>query len=265
MSHLQVTSPRPARWSRVGPAARHEETRLFARYHREGDPGARAELVDRFLPLAHRLARRYERSSEPLEDLTQVASLALLKAIDRFDPDRGDAFTSFAVPTILGELKRYFRDTGWSVHMPRGMQERVLAVDTAVECLSREMGHSPSPQQVALKLEMPVEQVLEAMEATAAYSTTSLDSPRRGGEEELGTIGDSLGEVDDSFEMIEDSATIARGIKTLPARERTILYLRFAEGLTQAQIAECMEFSQMHVSRLIRRAIDRVRLVSGAD
>jgi RNA polymerase sigma-B factor len=265
MSHLQRIPPRPARSWSARPVTRQEEARLFARYHLEGDPGARAELVDRFLPLAHKLARRYERSSEPLEDLAQVASLALLKAIDRFDPDRGDAFTSYAVPTILGELKRYFRDAGWSVHMPRGMQERVLAVNTAVERLSRDLGHSPSPQQVALKLEMPVEQVLEAMEATAAYSTTSLDSPRRGGEEELGTIGDSLGAVDDNFEMIEDSATIARGIRTLPARERTILYLRFAESLTQAQIAERMELSQMHVSRLIRRAIDRVRLVSGAD
>src|SRR5690242_1274600 len=128
---------------------RHEE-QLFERVHDYGDPAARTELVERFLPLARKLARRYEHASEPLEDLVQVASLGLLKAIDRFDPSRGDAFSSYAVPTILGELKRHFRDTGWALHVPRGMQERVLQVNGAVEALSSDLGQSPSPQQVAL-------------------------------------------------------------------------------------------------------------------
>jgi RNA polymerase sigma-B factor len=243
-------------------ATRVEDARLFERYRRYGDLDARAELVERFLPLARRLARRYERASEPLEDLVQVASLALVKAIDRYDASRGDAFSSYAVPTILGELKRYFRDSGWALHVPRGVQERVLQVNTAVEALSRDLGRSPTPQQVALKLDMPVEQVLEALEAGAAYTTTSLDTPRRGDEEDVGTVADTLGQTDARFSLIEDSASISRGLKALPERERTILYLRFAEGLTQMEIAERMGISQMHVSRLIRRSIDRVRVMT---
>jgi RNA polymerase sigma-B factor len=246
-------------------ATRPDELRLFQRYHRDGDLTARDELVERFLPLARRLARRYERASEPLDDLIQVASLGLIKAIDRFDADRGDAFSSYAVPTILGELKRHFRDSGWAVHMPRGLQERVLEVNAAVERLSRDLGHSPSPQQLALKLETPVEQVLEALEAGAAYDTISLDRPRRASEDDIGTIADGLGQTDEGFELIEDRVTIGRGFKALPQRERTILYLRFAEGLTQAEIGERVGMSQMHVSRLIRRAIDRLRVVARAD
>ena len=242
---------------------REQERRLFERFQRDGDLAARAELAERFLPLARKLARRYERASEPLDDLIQVASLGLLKAIDRFDADRGDAFSSYAVPTILGELKRHFRDSGWSVHVPRGMQERVLEVNAAVERLSRDLGRSPSPQQVALKLDLPVERVLEAMEAGAAYDTTSLDRPRRLLDDEPGgTLADGIGETDDRFELVEDRLTIGRGVRALPQRERTILYLRFAEGLTQAEIGERMGMSQMHVSRLIRRAIDRLRAVA---
>ena len=244
-------------------AGRLHEQRLFERFQRDGDLAARAELVERFLPLARKLARRYERASEPLDDLIQVASLGLLKAIDRFDADRGDAFSSYAVPTILGELKRHFRDSGWSVHVPRGLQERVLEVNAAVERLSRDLGRSPSPQQVALKLDLPVERVLEAMEAGAAYDTVSLDRPRRSLDEEPGgTLADGIGETDDRFELVEDRLTIGRGVRALPQRERTILYLRFAEGLTQAEIGERMGMSQMHVSRLIRRAIDRLRAVA---
>ena len=256
-----LPSPSPSRSS----TARRYENELFERFQRDGDIAARAELVERFLPLARKLARRYERASEPLDDLVQVASLGLLKAIDRYDASRGDAFSSYAVPTILGELKRYFRDSGWALHVPRGMQERVLEVNSAVEALSRDLGHSPTPQQVAVRLNMPVEQVLEAMEAGAAYDTTSLDRPRRSGEdEESGTIADSVGEAEDGYSLVEDRATIGRGLQSLPQRERTILYLRFAQGLTQAEIAERIGISQMHVSRLIRRAIDRMRFVAGA-
>jgi RNA polymerase sigma-B factor len=226
---------------------------------------ARDELAERFLPLARRLARRYERASEPLEDLIQVASVGLLKAIDRFEAERGDAFSSYAVPTMLGELKRHFRDSGWAVHVPRGLQERVLEVNAAVERLSCDLGQSPSPQQVGLRLDLPVEQVLEALEAGAAYDTVSLDRPQRAGEDPTASIADGLGQADERFELIEDRATIGRGIRALPCRERTILYLRFAEGLTQAEIGKRLGMSQMHVSRLIRRAIDRLRIVTGAE
>jgi RNA polymerase sigma-B factor len=243
---------------------RREEQALFVRYQRSGDAIARRELVERFLPLARKLARRYEQASEPLEDLIQVASLALVKAVDRFDAERGDAFSSYAVPTILGELKRHFRDTGWALHVPRGLQERVLEVNNTIESLARRLGRSPSPQQVSEQMNMPVEDVLEAIEAGAAYNTASIDTPRRSGDEEPSTIAETLGEPDARFERIEESATIERGLKSLPERERSILFLRFAEGLTQAEIADRIGISQMHVSRLIRRAIDRVRAVSDA-
>jgi RNA polymerase sigma-B factor len=241
------------------------ERELFERFQREGDLAARAELVERFLPLARRLARRYERASEPLDDLVQVACVGLVKAIDRFDSERGDAFSSYAVPTILGELKRHFRDAGWAVHVPRGLQERVLEVNAAMEQLSRDLGHSPNPEQVAIKLDMSIEQVLEAIEAAGAYDTVSLDHPRRVGDSESDTIADTLGTSDGRFELIEDRATIGRGFRTLPDRERRILYLRFVDGLTQAEIGERMGMSQMHVSRLIRRAIDRLRVVAQVE
>jgi RNA polymerase sigma-B factor len=241
---------------------RREEDCLFERYQHDGDPDARQELVERYLPLARRLARRYDRTGEPLDDLVQVASLALIKAVDRFDAERGDAFSSYAVPTILGELKRHFRDAGWALHVPRGMQERVLEVNRTVESLARELGRSPTPQEASARLDLTVEQVLEAMEAASAYSTTSIDTPRRSEEDEPGTIADTLGQEDDRFALVDDSATIQRGLRSLPERERTIIYLRFAEGMTQAEIADRVGISQMHVSRLIRRALERVRLVT---
>jgi RNA polymerase sigma-B factor len=242
---------------------KHEEL-LFIRYHRQGDMGAREELVRRFLPLARRLARRYERASEPLEDLVQVASIGLVKAIDRFETEHGAGFSSYAVPTILGELKRHFRDSGWALHVPRGMQERVLKVNEAVERLSGELGSSPSPQQVGAALKLPVEEVLEAMEAGAAYDTVSLDAPLRSSDDDRSTFADSVGEADARFDLIEHSATLGRALRAMPERERSILYLRFAEGLTQVEIAERIGISQMHVSRLIRRALERLRVVAGA-
>jgi RNA polymerase sigma-B factor len=237
---------------------------LFVRYQRHGDMAAREELVRRFLPLARRLARRYERASEPLDDLVQVASVGLVKAIDRFETDHGAGFSSYAVPTILGELKRHFRDAGWALHVPRGMQERVLKVNETVERLSGRLGRSPTPQQVATELQMPVEDVLEAMEAGAAYDTVSLDAPLRSSDDDRGTFADSVGETDGRFDLIEHSATLGRTLRAMPERERSILYLRFAEGLTQVEIAERIGISQMHVSRLIRRALERLRVVAAA-
>ena len=240
------------------------DRRLLARYHRHGDGAAREELVARFLPLARQLARRYQRGREPLDDLVQVASVGLVKAVDRFDPDRGTAFSSYAVPTILGELKRYFRDAGWAVHVPRGMQERVLEVNATVAKLARQLGRSPTPAEVAGSLSMPVEEVLEAMEAAVAYDAISLEAPRSGQESESAQYGETLGSEDERFELIELGASIAPTIRALPERDRLVLHLRFVEDLTQSEIAARIGVSQMHVSRLIRRALARLRTVAEA-
>jgi RNA polymerase sigma-B factor len=241
-----------------------EDRRLLVRYHREGDSSAREELIERLLPLAKRMARRYRRSEEPLDDLEQVATLGLIKAIDRFDPDRETAFSSYAVPTMLGELKRYFRDNGWAVHVPRGMQERVMAVDGAVKHLSRELGRSPSVAEIATAIDSSGEQVLEAMQAAGAYDAVSLDSFRFGEEGDGETYAESLGFEDERFDLVEYGATIAPTLRSLPARDRLVLQLRFVEDLTQAEIAERVGVSQMHVSRLLRRALERLRAGSGS-
>jgi RNA polymerase sigma-B factor len=267
-TELAPASSRPpgsARWvDRRRPAsARSLEQQLFRRYQRDGDLHARRELTERYLPLASSLARRYGRRGESLDDLLQVASLGLVKAIDRFDPERGLSFSSYAVPTMLGELRRYFRDTGWALHVPREMQERVLKVNAAVERLSGELGRSPSPQQLAGELNLPVEEVLEAIAANTAYDTASLDSPLRSGDEQSRTVAETLGETDARFELIEDCTSIGPALKTLPERERLILHLRFFEDLTQTEIAQRIGVSQMHVSRLTRRALEHIRVVAG--
>jgi RNA polymerase sigma-B factor len=245
------------------PGARAEEDRrLLVRYHRHGDLAAREELVRRLLPLARRMARRYRRSDEPLDDLVQVATLGLIKAIDRFDPARETAFSSYAVPTMLGELKRYFRDNGWAVHVPRGMQERVMKVDATVKDLSRKLGRAPSVPEIAEAVGIEPEAVLEAMEAATAYDSISLDGYRFGDSGDGETYAESIGEEDDSYELVEYSATIEPTLRALPARDRIVLHLRFVEDLTQAEIAERVGVSQMHVSRLIRRALERLRAVA---
>jgi RNA polymerase sigma-B factor len=244
-------------------AARRLEQLLFRRYQHDGDLHARRQLIERYLPLARSLARRYERRGESPDDLGQVASLGLVKAIDRFDPERGLRFSSYAVPTMLGELRRYFRDSAWALHVPRDMQERVLKVNAAVERLSGELGRSPSPQQIADELNLPVEEVLEAIAANAAYETASLDTPLRSGDDDSQTVAETRGETDERFELIEDRASIGPALKTLPERERRILHLRFVEDLTQTEIAQRIGISQMHVSRLTRRALERVRVLVG--
>jgi RNA polymerase sigma-B factor len=239
-----------------------EDRRLLIRYHRHGDESAREELVARLLPLARRMARRYRRSGEPLDDLVQVATLGLIKAIDRFDPARESAFSSYAVPTMLGELKRYFRDNGWAVHVPRGMQERVMRVDSAMRDLTRRLGRSPSAAEVATAIGLDTEQVLEAMEAASAYDAVSLEAYRFGDEGDGETYADSIGVEDERFELVEYGAAIAPTLQALPARDRVVLHLRFVEDMTQAEIAERVGVSQMHVSRLIRRALERLRSVA---
>jgi RNA polymerase sigma-B factor len=242
---------------------RQRERLLFERYHLHGDVEAREELIRRCLPLARKLAGRYQRSSEPLDDLLQVASIGLIKAVDRFDPSRGTAFSSFAVPSILGELKRHFRDHGWAARVPRPVQERVLKVNAAVERLSRQTGRTPTPKEIAVALEERVEDVLEAMEAASAYDSVSLDAPLGTGVEGgSATYADTVGDVDGRLELVEYRSVVDGAFRAMPERERLVLKLRFEEDLTQSEIAIRIGVSQMHVSRLIRRALTRLRAVA---
>ncbi len=249
------------------PATTHQPAsdtdELFVRWQQRGDEGAREALVRRYLPLANRLAGRYGRSSEPLEDLQQVASLGLLKAIDRFDRSRGRPFQSFAVPTILGEMRRYFRDSGWSVHVPRGAQERALKVRDAQESFANEHGHAPTVNQLAVYLELDAEDVIDALVAIQGYKTLSLDAPRPGGEDDAMSYGDSLGDEDGRYELVELDATVTAVLDHIPPRERHILHMRFVEDLTQTEIAARVGISQMQVSRLLRRSLEELRALTG--
>jgi RNA polymerase sigma-B factor len=239
-----------------------QDAALFARYLVDGDRRAREELVERFMPLARQLARRYHRAEEPFDDLLQVASLGLLKAIDRFDLDRGIAFSSYAVPTILGELKRHFRDRTWSVRVPRDLQELVLKVDGTVSDLGRELHRAPTVTEISQRLSVTEEDILEALQAGGAYRATSLETPR--GDEEGDTLADSLGTDEDGFAQAEHRATLDRLLSAVGPREREVLRLRFQEDLTQAEIGERIGVSQMQVSRLIRQAVARLRVMAEA-
>jgi RNA polymerase sigma-B factor len=236
---------------------------LFLRY-REGDIQARDLLVDRFLPLARQLARRYQRASEPLDDLLQVASIGLIKAIDRFDPNREIAFSSYAVPTILGEIKRHFRDKTWSVRVPRDLQELTLRVDRAVGQLSDDLQRQPSVAEIARAVAASDEEVLEALQAGGAYRAISFDMPR--GSEEDGaaaTVADTIGIDEYGFDRAEDRATLANLLGCVTPREREVLRMRFEEDMTQAEIGAVIGVSQMQVSRLIRKAIAELRDAAG--
>jgi RNA polymerase sigma-B factor len=221
-------------------------------------------LVECFLPLARKLARRYQRRNEPIDDLMQVASMGLVKAVDHFDPNRGIAFSTYAVPTILGELKRYFRDLGWALHVPRGMQERAIELDQASEELQRRLGRSPSTSELAAELDLTSEEVLLAMEAAAAFECASLDEQHSALDDSSDpAYASSLGRQDERFEQVEYEAAIAPGISRLGHRERLILRLRFVEDLTQSEIADRIGVSQMHVSRLLRRSLEKLRTSTG--
>ncbi|HEX4467106.1 MAG TPA: SigB/SigF/SigG family RNA polymerase sigma factor [Solirubrobacteraceae bacterium] len=227
---------------------------------RDQDSAARDELTRRFMPLARSLARRYGHSSEPFEDLVQVASMGLVKALDRYDIDRGCSFQSFAIPTILGEMRRYFRDSGWAVHVPRGAQERALKVRDAQERLANSNGHAPTVVQLAEYLELDTEEVIDALQAIHAYETVSLDAPRPGaGDDEAVAYVDSLGGDDERYELVELDVTVASVMAQVPERERQILKMRFVEDLTQTEIAERVGISQMQVSRLLRRSLEQLR------
>ena len=233
-----------------------EEVRtLLRRWHVDGDRAARAELVERMLPLARSLARRYAGKGEPLEDLEQVASLGLLKAIDRFDVSRDVRFATFAVPTIAGELKRHFRDRGWMLRVPRDIQELSARVARVREALTRDLGRSPTVDEVARTVGAGVEQVLDALRAADSYRMMSLDEPAAEGAGALEAIGGD----DEGYELAEHRVLLRPGLDGLGAREREIVRLRYYEGLTQREIARAVGVSQMHVSRLIRRSIDTMR------
>jgi RNA polymerase sigma-B factor len=239
-------------------ARRSEERDLLVRYHESGDLAARRELVERFLPFARDLALRYSYTDEPVDDLVQVACLGLLKAIDRFEPGRGTRFTSYAAPTILGELKRYFRDRSWALHVPRDLQERALKAIRETENLSKRLGRSPSVREVARVVGCTSEELLEAYEAASTYDTASLDAPAARDSEDGAALVDFVGRDDDRYEAVADGEALAAAWRELPAQERRVLQLRFVRGLTQREIGEAIGFSQMHVSRLLRRAISRL-------
>jgi RNA polymerase sigma-B factor len=257
ISSLASPSARPG----CASSASDDPRALFLRWQQQGDQAAREVLVQRFMPLTRSLARRYGRSSEPFDDLLQVACLGLLKAIDRFDPARGHPFPSFAVPTILGEMRRYFRDSGWAVHLPRGTQEKALRVRDAQNRLASERGHAPTVGQLAEYLEIDTEEVIDALQAIQAYETLSLDAPPPGAEGEV-TYGDAMGREDERYELVELDATVTAALERRPARERTVLRMRFLDDLTQTEIAARVGVSQMQVSRLLRRSLEQLRALT---
>lgn len=232
---------------------------MLRHYARTRDPRLREQLVRRYLPLARYAASQYRRGSEPFDDLLQVASVGLLKALDRYDPVRGAAFSSYALPTMSGELRRHFRDRSWAVRPPRDLQEQALAVEKAAEALERELGRSPTVEELAERADLEAEEVLEAREALTARMSTSLSAPVRGHEDDDLDLGSRLGVVDDGYSAAEQRATLTALSRALTPREREIVRLRFEDDLTQAEIGKLVGLSQMHVSRVLRAAIEKLR------
>jgi RNA polymerase sigma-B factor len=256
----------PTRRAHANGSARHREDRnLFERYRSSGDAAAREALVARFLPLARNLAARYRRGPEPLDDLEQVAAFGLLKAIDRYDPARGTAFSTFAVPTILGELRRHFRDTGWAIRVPRDLQELALRLDRTIDELHRTLGRAPTLNEIADHLDTTPEQVLEAREAAAAHHAESLEAPMYDGDDPRATLGETIGGHDAGLDAAEAAATAQRLLRHLDDRDREILHLRFAEDLTQSEIGARLGISQMQVSRRIRQSLQQLQELAEAE
>lgn len=227
-------------------------------FDRKEDRDARDELVERHLPLAEALARKYQHSGQPLEDLVQVASVGLIKAIDRFDTSRGASFESFAIPTILGELKRYHRDRGWNVRMPRRLQEHALLIKDAVPLLAQDLGRSPKLREIAENTGLTTEEVEEALDAQQAYNGISLDTPVRE-DSAAASLADSVAQEDRNLAIAEEWAECEPHLRRLPERQRRVLVLRFFEDRTQSEIADELGISQMHVSRLLSRTLDYLR------
>lgn len=224
------------------------------------DPAARDELVRIYFPLVEYLARRYRSRGEPFDDLVQVASIGLLKAIDRFEPERGVKFSTYAVPTIIGELKRHFRDTGWAMRVPRRLQERALLLRRVIADSYQELGRSPTVAELARRAGLTSEEVLEAMDTMHAHSIESLDAPINDNDD---SSMSTLGSEDETLELLEGWANVGPLLRTLPERERRLLYYRFVQGMPQSQIAQQLGISQMHVSRLLTRTLQALRSTVG--
>jgi RNA polymerase sigma-B factor len=235
------------------------DTALLRRYHEQGDLAARDELIGQYMSLVRSLARRYAYRGEQLDDLVQIGAIGLIKAIDRFDMSRGVELTTYATPNIIGEIKRHFRDKGWAVRVPRGLQELSVQLSKLVEQLTVQFSRSPTIAEIAKEAGVEEELVLEAIESGRAYSSVSLSAGAIGDEDgELDPL-ETIGTVEHEYEVSEDRAMLEPGFRVLDERERRILHLRFFEGLTQSQIAAQIGISQMHVSRLIRRALEKIR------
>ncbi|MBE0428527.1 MAG: SigB/SigF/SigG family RNA polymerase sigma factor [Thermoleophilia bacterium] len=242
--------------SRRQKLSREEINSLFQTYQENNDPEVKRVLVDAYMDLVHSLARRFANRGEPLDDLVQVASMGLLKAIDRFEPDRNVQFTTYAVPTIVGELRRYFRDRASAIRLPRGLRERSHALNAAIQKFSQEHSRSPSVAEIAGEIGLTEEEVIESLESSEAVAVASLDTTTDEGDLSLLDI---VGGEDKALEMLDERLSLAGAMSNLDAREQNLLYLRFIEGLSQTEIAERLHISQMHVSRLLRRTLNSLR------
>ena len=238
-----------------------ESRELLRLYREHGDLAARTHLIEQHMPLVHSLARRYANRGEPLEDLVQIGAIGLIKAIDRFDPDRGVALTTYAMPTIIGEIKRHFRDRGWAVRVPRGLQELSIRLGRILEQLTTELERSPTIAELAVAAGVGEEEVLEAIESSRAYASVPLSTQPEGDDDDDALA--AIGAADPGYDVSEDRAILAPGLAALDPRERRIIVLRFYAGLTQTQIAQRIGISQMHVSRLIRRSLEKIRTTIG--
>ena len=232
---------------------------LLKSYHETGDVRARQELIERHLPLVRRLAQRYARRGEAVDDLAQVGVVGLTKAIDRFDGGYGVSLATYAAPNILGEIKRHFRDRGWAMRVPRDIQELNVRLHRAIDVLTVKLGRSPRVEELATETKATREQVLEALESSSAYSAISLSERPGGDEDDSSDPLETVGDEDVAYERSENRLLLRSTLRHLPARERQILHLRFFEGLTQSEIADRVGVSQMHVSRLIRDSLSRMR------
>jgi RNA polymerase sigma-B factor len=241
----------------VNVATERERKRLLQAYKEDGDRAARDQLIEDLMPLVRSLALRYVGRGELLDDLVQVGSIGLINAIDRFDTERGVELTTYAVPTILGEIQRHFRDKAWAVHVPRSVKELNVRLARLLDSLSAELGRSPTIEELAKAADAEEDQVIEALESAHAYSVRSLSQPYD--EESQTGLPDLIGEDDRGFERVEEGAVVDAGLDALDERERRIVELRFFHGLTQSQIAAEIGISQMHVSRLLRRALQTMR------
>lgn len=250
-----------------GTLTKDEVRRLFAAYrdaeNEEVRAAVREKLVEQYIGLVEFLARRFRNRGEPLEDLVQVGTIGLLKAIDRFELEREVEFSTYATPTIVGELKRHFRDKGWAVRVPRRLQELHLELTKVISNLGQELGRSPTVPEIAESAGISEETVLEGMEIAHAYSFTSLDAPIDTEDSESSSFADQMGSEDDQIENLEYRASLAPEMAKLPERERKILFLRFYRGMTQSEIADRLGISQMHVSRLLNRTLIRLREALG--